>query len=44
MASTITVILALFVGFILDQIAGDPSRLPHPVVGFGKAISFLNEN
>ena len=41
MASTITVILALFVGFILDQIAGDPSRLPHPVVGFGKAISFF---
>ena len=41
MASTITVILALFVGFFLDQIAGDPSRLPHPVVGFGKAISFF---
>lgn len=41
MASTITVILALFVGFFLDQIAGDPTRLPHPVVGFGKAISFF---
>ena len=30
----------LILGWILDMIFGDPERLPHPVVGFGKAISF----
>ena len=39
-------ILPLFAGWILDMILGDPSWLPHPVVGFGKLISryekFLN--
>ena len=33
----------LILGWILDMIFGDPERLPHPVVGFGKAISFLSD-
>lgn len=32
---------ALLIGWALDLIFGDPSRLPHPIVAFGKAISFL---
>lgn len=31
----------LILGWILDLCFGDPSRLPHPVVYFGKAISFF---
>ena len=33
-------ILPLVVGWLLDFFFGDPSRLPHPVVWFGKMISF----
>ncbi len=33
--------LPLLAGWILDRILGDPSWLPHPVVGFGKIISFF---
>lgn len=29
----------LLIGWILDLIFGDPARLPHPVVWFGKAIT-----
>ena len=32
--------LSLFNGWLLDLILGDPSWLPHPVVGFGKMIAF----
>ena len=35
-----TKILSLLVGWVLDLFLGDPSRLPHPVVGFGKMIAF----
>lgn len=28
-------------GLALDRLAGDPPRIPHPVVGFGKSIAFL---
>ena len=35
-----TKILSLLVGWVLDLFLGDPSRLPHPVVGFGKMIVF----
>ena len=35
-----TKILSLLVGSVLDLFLGDPSRLPHPVVGFGKMIAF----
>ena len=30
---------ALFAGWLLDLIFGDPAWLPHPVVGFGKLIA-----
>jgi len=33
-------ILPLIIGWLLDLLLGDPSWLPHPVVGFGKMISF----
>lgn len=33
-------ILPLLAGVALDAIMGDPERMPHPVVGFGKAISW----
>ncbi len=32
-------LLPLIIGWSLDLIFGDPSRLPHPIVGFGKLIS-----
>lgn len=32
--------VALWVGWALDRWLGDPSRLPHPVVAFGKIISW----
>ena len=32
--------IALFIGWLLDLLLGDPQRLPHPVVGFGKMIAF----
>ncbi len=32
--------LSLFIGWVLDLLFGDPVRLPHPVVGFGKMIAF----
>ncbi len=31
--------LPLILGWLLDLVAGDPARLPHPVVWFGRAIS-----
>ena len=33
-------IVQFFTGWLLDLAIGDPERLPHPVVWFGKAISF----
>lgn len=33
--------LAVLLGFILDQIIGDPRSWPHPVVGIGRGISIL---
>ena len=32
-------VAALGVGYVLDLLLGDPAWLPHPVVGFGRAIS-----
>lgn len=37
----IIVIMPLILAWILDLLLGDPAWLPHPVVGFGKAISFF---
>jgi adenosylcobinamide-phosphate synthase len=32
--------IALLIGWTLDLMLGDPQRLPHPIVWFGKAIAF----
>lgn len=32
---------AVLIGFLIDQVVGDPRRMPHPVVGIGKVIAFL---
>ena len=34
------IILPLLLGWLLDLLLGDPTWLPHPVVGFGKMIAF----
>lgn len=33
-------VVGLLFGFGLDQLFGDPEKLPHPIVGFGHLISF----
>ena len=33
--------IALLLGWLLDLLFGDPQRLPHPIVWFGKAIAFF---
>ncbi|WP_243135744.1 adenosylcobinamide-phosphate synthase CbiB [Acetobacterium tundrae] len=35
--------LLILFGVVLDWLIGDPSWLPHPIVGMGKTISFLNK-
>ena len=32
--------IALLIGWLLDLVLGDPQRLPHPIVWFGKTIAF----
>ena len=32
--------ISLLIGWLLDLLFGDPARLPHPIVWFGKAIAF----
>ena len=32
--------LPLLIGWTLDLLFGDPARLPHPIVWFGKMIGF----
>ena len=32
--------IALLIGWVLDLLFGDPQRLPHPIVWFGKMIAF----
>jgi adenosylcobinamide-phosphate synthase len=39
--SLLFAILPLLLGWLLDLLLGDPARLPHPVVWFGKAIAFF---
>lgn len=36
--------IALVLGFIVDFFVGDPYSIPHPVVGMGKIISFLDKH
>ena len=43
MDNWITAILPLFIGWVLDLIFGDPAKLPHPIVWFGKAIAFFEQ-
>ena len=40
MKEILILILPLLLGWLLDFIFGDPSRLPHPIVWFGKMISW----
>ena len=40
MIDIVILILPLLLGWLLDFIFGDPARLPHPVVWFGKMISW----
>ena len=40
MSDTLTGLLPLLAGWLLDLVLGDPSWLPHPVVGFGRMIAF----
>lgn len=40
MNETLLLILPLLLGWLLDFIFGDPSWLPHPIVWFGKMISW----
>ena len=40
MDSWMYAILPLLIGWILDLLFGDPQWLPHPIVWFGKIISF----
>jgi len=35
---------SVLIGFLLDQIIGDPHNWPHPVVGIGKVIAFLERH
>lgn len=35
---------ALITGFLIDFFVGDPYRIPHPVVGIGKWISFFDRH
>lgn len=36
-------LFALLIGFILDFLLGDPAGIPHPVIGIGKLISYLEK-
>ena len=40
METLLIFILPLILGYLLDLIFGDPERLPHPIVWFGKMISW----
>ena len=40
MTNILLLILPLLLGWLMDFIFGDPSRLPHPIVWFGKMISW----
>ena len=35
--------IALWAGFLLDKLLGDPLWLPHPIVIFGRSISFFTK-
>jgi len=37
-------LLAVCIGYCIDLVIGDPHSLPHPVIGIGKLISFLEKH
>ena len=39
--ATLLLSLPLFAAWLLDRLLGDPYWLPHPVVAFGKVISWF---
>lgn len=41
MELSLIIFIAVIIGFILDSVLGDPIWIPHPIVGFGKAISYF---
>lgn len=41
---SVAISTAVLIGFLLDQIIGDPRSWPHPVVGIGKVIDFLEHH
>ena len=36
--------VVVLIGFLLDQVIGDPRRWPHPVVGIGNVIAYLERH
>lgn len=43
METELITLAALVVGFLLDSILGDPAGIPHPIVGFGNLIGWLEK-
>ena len=43
MEAKLITLAALITGFVFDQILGDPIWFPHPVVGFGNTIAWLEK-
>jgi len=43
METELITLAALVVGFLLDSILGDPAGMPHPIVGFGNLIGWLEK-
>ena len=43
MNESVILILSIVSAYFLDLLLGDPKWIPHPIVGFGKSISFLEK-
>lgn len=43
MEALYSTIIPLIIGFLLDQIFGDPQKMPHLIVGFGRMIAFMEK-
>lgn len=43
MDGSLILIISVIVAYLLDLLLGDPLWIPHPIVGFGKAISFFDK-
>lgn len=43
MDETIIIICSIAIAYLLDLLLGDPIWLPHPIVAFGKSISFFEK-